>query len=486
MRPLPLLFVFLALTIHANCSFIPDFFAHSSSKNSLINAYASSTGEVSIVKDLEGYYVYTDLAYSTSPWLVGPDTVKMSLGLSNSHVLLIDYCLNFQPYNCDKYHCTKDSGSPQTVNYPYFISSVIQASASVYLDYAYWELQEKALLATACSTFRTDSIGTSRSGIIGLGTDGSSRNNFLKNNLFSILWSSDLRNGTLRFDVDDTYTYYTEGNLTSSANWIVPIQGYIQMSPYDQDFTGSLAFDINADALGFPLQLFQYIVQVIVKTQWLHPITCTNDTFQPTCNYTGYVKNLPTIDLGTGQNSIHITFPPEIYVLNAKNADDYVYSITLNLKALDPLSSGKPYVTSDFGNTIIVDARSMSPYYIVFNATESTNMIQLYQAKVRPDPNNPPSKWIYVIIGIIILVMVIACCASCFKKKRTVRPVTQTPLIIGDNSINNAGPVVTGYDYNYQGGVQNNNYYQQQQPQGTIQYAPPAAPTGYEYAKQGN
>ena len=63
-------------------------------------------------------------------------------------------------------------------------------------------------------------------------------------------------------------------------------------------------------------------------------------------------------------------------------------------------------------------------------------------------------------------------------------PVTQAPLIIGDNSINNAGPVVSGYDENYPGGVQNNNYYQQQ-PQGVIQYAPPAA-TGYEHAKPGN
>ncbi len=223
--------------------------------------------------------------------------------------------------------------------------------------------------------------------------------------------------------------------------------------------------------MGFPLGYFLKVVQYLTFTQWKTPISCTDTNFQPTCNYVGYIKDLPSLYIATGQGKVDFTIPPEIYVLNAKSADDYVDSITLNIQAIDSSLTGESYVAPDYDNTIIFDARTMSSYYIVFNAAGSANNIQIYQAKVRPDFW---TKWIYIGIGSVVLALIIGCFVV-WMKKRKARATSQTSLISGESSRNSIQPVISTYDYQQKddpAGSQN-NYDYQKQPQESIQYAPP-------------
>ncbi len=362
----------------------------------------------------------------------------------------------------------------QTISYPDFTANTIQASACVSLDHTYWELQGKALLAISCSTQRTDLKGNNRYGVIGMGTQGSSKGNFLKSKTFSVHFPSlDVKNGTLKFSPKELDGFYFLTYFTTNANWVVPMRGYIQTAGFSEGFTGSMIFDINADAIGFPPRLFEIFIRSLEEKEWMQGLSCTRDIFQPTCNYTGYIRDLTEIDISAGQpqnNSRRFDIKPELYVLNAKSKDDYVYSITLNLQALNSsFSSGKSYVTADYENTIVLDARAMSYFYLIFNATGNTNTISVYDVSgILPNGTSPDSifnlskysRRDFVIIGFILIVSLTVSCAvlkRCGCNKAGT--IQASPVIIVDNSttIVNAG-------------MQNNFY--QQQPQG-VQYIPP-------------
>jgi len=489
-----LLFTLSILALQASCFSLSDVASLHMRPHTVMNAYAASTGEIPIFKDLDGYYVYTDLAYTTTKGQVGNDTVKMMLGLTNNNVLLTDSCLNFNQYPCDYYHCSKSSGDIETINYPYFVASTIKASAETYLDYAYWDVEEKVLLATACTTFASG-YGAGRYGILGLGTQGDSKKNFLKTLMFSISIDSNLQTGTLKFvnNAQNSAPSVYNG-LIASANWMIASKGFIQVGGYSISFRGSLAFDLNADALGLPSAMFQQAVQAIVSQEWVKQVVCTQDTYLPTCNYTGLVKDLPIIMVCTGQtNNVDFVIPPEVYVKNAKSADDYVYSITLNWKALDISGSGESYVTSDYKDTIIVDPRTMSYFDIVFDATSGSNFVRI-STKHHDTPVKPTKWWVYVIIVCIVLVIIGGCLFVMKKRKANnekpsvvVANATQEPLVVADNSMNYTNPVISGYNYQQQpvGFVPNDNYYQQQQSQG-LAYAPNSTNNEYQYAKPGN
>jgi len=477
-----LLFFLSTLALQASCFSFSGVASLPFNSRPLMNAYASSTGEISILKDLNGYYVYIDLTSVNTTGQVGDDTVRMMLSLTNNNLLLIDSCLNFNQYPCDYYHCKRDSGDVYEVQYPNLVASAIKVSTEAYLDYKYWDIEEKAWLATACSSSYSGYIGAGRYGILGLGTSGFSKSNFLKTREFSIYFNSDRQGGILKFANDQKYATYAIGNISANANWIVPINGFTQVTPYTSNFNGSLAFDIHADALGLPLKTFQWVVDKIAQSQWISNITCTNDTFQPTCNYQGFISKLPSIYIGTGQNSVGFDIPPEIYVKNAYDKDQYVYSITLNLKALDPYLTGESYVTPDYSNTIFLDARTMSAFYLVFDATSGSNIIGIYKANPNPRDNNPSNKWwIYLIVVVFIFIVTGGCC-GCVKRRmanaRTpatiVTQTTQAPLIVADTSA-----IVSGYNYQaYPGAVpivqvQGQGNYYQQQPQGMV-YGPPS------------
>jgi len=427
--------------------------------------------ETILSTDYDGFFVEANLTTSDP---TTNDTVRMILSLSNNNVLLIDNCADFQPYNCKYYHCIPYPGTNTTVRYQSFNATTIPVSATVELNNQYWQLQEKALLATSCEINTSQYLGAGRYGVLGLGTQGSSKNNFLKDKIFSIWLNSTAKSGVLKFGFDQKYANGTVGNITANDNWIVPVKGYIQITPYDQDFNGFIAFDLYGDALGFPLKLYKYIVDTIVATQWLNPITCDNDTFQPSCNYTGYIKDLPTISIATGQNHVHFNVPPEIYVKNAKSRDDYVYSITLNIKALDNSLPDESYVTPDYSNTIILDQRTMSSFYLVFDAIGPINLVQIYQASTDPNaiPNHPLPKWVYIVIICVVVLIIAGSFGVAIRKRAANRPtpqVTQAPFIVPDASINsNNARIVSGRDYQYN--AQGGNYYQQ--PQG-VQYQPP-------------
>jgi len=161
-----------------------------------------------------------------------------------------------------------------------------------------------------------------------------------------------------------------------------------------------------------------------------------------------------------------------------------VYSITLNFQMLDPSASGKSYVTSDYENTIILDARAMSYFYIIFIATGPTNTISLCDVKgILPNTTSNSifnlSKYSgrdFIIIGFILFVSLTVSCAILKKCNGKAAATTQaSPVIIVDNSTTIVNATTQ------------NNYFieqQQQRPQEVgvgVQYVPPAyAGGGYQ------
>ena len=479
MKPILIPLVLFALILHVQTTRLSGLMSFSSLENSAhthINAYdaspsESSPDEIPIHKDLDGYYVNANLADPATS--TSQDTVKMMLGLSSSDVLLIQQdCLGFKQYDCPHYHCNEIPEAQQTVNYPDFTAETIQASSAyVSLDNANWELKGRALLATSCSTGRNDDYdddndddddddlkGTNRYGIIGLGTQGTSKDNFIKNKTFSISFTSDFKSGVLKFSKDDRY-YFQKRTLKANANWVSPLKGFLVVNEFWQNFRANIAFDINAETIGFPPKLFKMIVKQIEKSQRKNNMTCTNDTYQPTCNFTGFISDLSDIRL-VGPYPCTIGIEPEAYVKNA--TDVYVINITLNIQALNSSSSsGRSFVTSDYENTIILNARAMSPYYIVFNASGPTNTIDLYDASTirdtgnstsnntnpNPEPNQGKSSKGPLLAGLIILISIAASCIiikKCNNNGKTAATQGQAPVISVNNStkiVNTAGVV---------------------------------------------
>jgi len=454
------LFLLVSFTIQTFCS------SGLQPPSAIENSGTSYSGEIQIQRDPDGLFINVDLADS-SP--MANDTVKMILSLSDSGVLLVDSCLNFNQYPCGYYHCSEFTTFYKTDNYLNFNASTIQASAAVSLDSEYWELQEPASVARSCATNSSKYLGTGRYGILGLGTEGSSASNFLKQPLFSVYMYSDFQGGVLKFAND--HLKYANGSLLGSLpayeNWTVPIFGGMMISHpifSNPGFQGNLVFDINADVLGMPLDLFNKVMYFMALCQWPTYVVCSNDTYQPTCNYTGYVKNLPDITLSTGDLGVRFKIPVDLYLKDFKSREDFVNSVTLNFKALDPSLSGESYVTPEYANTIIMDGRSMSKYYFIFDATSGSNNIQVYPAnpnathskpKPQPTPKDPNHKWLYIAgAGMIFVVIITVCCILISRRiannkiRRALSSVSaiKEPLAAGavaaEDNYNNS-------DYNY-------------------------------------
>lgn len=391
----------------------------------LLKAYATQSGRVPIMKDSLGFYVAVDLAddsYDASDTDFGPDTVAMTLGLYTSDTLLANNCLGFKQYNCDEYSCSPVPNRNVSHEYAHFTVEGIDIISAAYLDYNNWNLNSWAVLANSCSSRSDIFYNSTRSGMIGLGIDGSSQLNFLEFPIFSVEIDKDLSSGVLLFGIDlsdDAESTTPVAVLDSDANWQVNVTGSIQVGSTSASISTRLIFDINTDAIGLPLGIYR---EVKANFEQAAAIKCSEDNYYPTCMYTHAIEDLPSIILQIGSQSI--TIPPDVFAQpSSRKGSGY---IVLNLKGLSPDLNNASYTPSSFNNTIILGYNFMSYYYTVFNSSlDSTYSITLYTAAIPPDE----SSWVITLIEILGAVSFVIVCICCYfscrdKFKRKVRPQT--------------------------------------------------------------
>ena len=86
--------------------------------------YKTSSGIVDIKKDSSssnGFYVEAKLVDSKTG---NSDTVKMMMSIPNVFSVVAKSCLNFNQYDCGKYHCKQEPSGP-TIDFPSFTATTL-------------------------------------------------------------------------------------------------------------------------------------------------------------------------------------------------------------------------------------------------------------------------------------------------------------------------------------------------------------------------
>lgn len=387
----------------------------------LLNAYATQSGTVPLVRDELGFYASVDLAsYSSDASDTTPNpggTVNAMLALYSPTSSLITNCLNFSGYSCYQPRCSAFNGSNATTDYLYFTAQGYEAAALLYLDYNNWFLENYAMIITSCDTNANTSLyANTREAIVGLGVSAESKPNFMNNPSFSVFIAKNLSNGDLIFSLDETKIQeHTNGtSITCDENWRISTstKSYLKIRKHNITLNASIIFDITMDSIGLPQYLYNQVLGLFNETD---NITCSDSILLPSCDYNGNITDLPNITIFIQKNQT-IVIPPAIYVQNALNQTSNVSSITLNFRALSPNLSNDNYVTPKYDNHIILDMNFMSYYYTYFHSGGTWGQkfkITLYisgQGVVPDDSSN--NSLIYVIIGIVALIILIG--VGCF------------------------------------------------------------------------
>jgi len=361
----------------------------------------SNTSVVSIRKDERGFFVEADFIYD-GPEEAGDQqkAYPVLLGLYTSQTLLASTCSKFSHYDCDSFSCYPFDET--AISYPYFTAKGVYATALAYVDYSRWRLSSDAILADSCGPEGV-SFGSGAYGILGMGIDGDSDYNFIGSSVFSIYLKEDLLSGLLIFKKDMSYATSSipVAVILTDKNWQAQMNGKIQIEQYEYSISSKLIFDINADAIGFPSDQYFTILENLSN----FGVFCKGDTSsRPNCDYNGNISDLPNINLING--TVRIPIAPQIYVQDGGNTEN-VTSIVLDMRAIGTNYSEKAFVTDDFSNTIILDAKFMSYYYTVFEgATNKTSdKVTIYYTDY--SPHNPPKDytWIYVLIAVTIIMI---------------------------------------------------------------------------------
>jgi len=367
-------------------------------------------------------------------------TVPMAIALYSSNTVLIaptGECQDFVPFDCQTFDCLEYKNNKTSTSYPYFDAYGYFAKTYLYLDFANWNLETKTIMATSCVDSKWPSYCGGTYGMLGMGVAVSSWANFRGlQPLFSISIDLDQQDGEISFSLDSTkfkedippVTLFTDDNWHISNIQSIQIgEAQIPTSNF------SLLFDINIDAIGFPLSIYETLLKSFTGPDQ-KPLECNQTYYKPACSYSGNITDLPTIYIHIGNQEI-IQIPPEIYVKegfrNTQSADG---SIVLNIKAVDPsLSDPFNYVRKDFADYIFLDVNFFHHYYVIFNGsnyTQNNNTILLYQAshpKKQADDQGHLMEIIIFVSAIsgFLLVIIISCwVGKCRKRnKRLEAPV---------------------------------------------------------------
>lgn len=405
-------FTLLQLSWNSLGAFIPFLSDDNTSPSQfpLSNSFASKNGNIQLTKDYFGFYVNVDLtnkATEDPQQHFGTNTVSMILALYTSQTLLVENCLHFSPYNCSQYSCTGYLNESTTIHSPYFTGEGYLAKADMYLDYANWNLNTNASIASSCSANTVLPYGLTRYGVLGLGTANNSRQNFINSPMFSISLAPDLLSGQLLFGQNDAINSSRDlvAVLPADEDWKVNANSLeIVVGNKSVRLSANLIFDINAEALGLPIELYNRVLDFFATEV---PMNCITHAYQPVCFYNGDVSALPNITISI-QDQI-IVIEPETYVQNATFKGNSSI-ITLNIKAISPNLTDYSYITSKYNNYIILDSHVMSNYTVLFDATSSPPTIKLYGSVIdyRGD-----LFWVEVVVLAVIFLAVVFCCCFC-------------------------------------------------------------------------
>jgi hypothetical protein len=316
----------------------------------LLNAYASKHGTVKIRSDYYGYYAIVDFQYrytddSDSDYIPSTSTSgDMMLGLYTSQTWLSNSCLGFSYYYCSVNSCSQYTSNTLNENLPYFAASGYRATANAYLDYNGWYLGQYAAITTSCSSSGNSWYGQGRTGILGMGVANGAYSNFRSLEKFSIYIDPTAGTGIageLTFSVDQDKIAYPGSSgftLTADTNWHVAL-GYNAFfyfyGQYSRTFSlnnYNMIFDLASPTIGLPLSIYTNFVSYFATAAG---VTCSSSSLSyPTCYYSGYISNLPTIQLYT--HSQYIDIPPQVYIQSgfSYSNDTYVSSVNLNIRAL--------------------------------------------------------------------------------------------------------------------------------------------------------
>jgi len=369
------------------------------------------------------------------------NTRPMAIALYSSTTVLIapkGICQHFLPYNCESFGCLEYPNNKTSASYPYFKADGYFGKAHVYLDFANWNLETKTILTTSCLDCKWTSYGEGTYGILGMGVAGSSWANFRSlESIFSVYLNPEDQTGEIAFYDDSTKAKdIPPVTLFADNHWHVLNIHSVQVGrsqiPTPQNL--SLLFDINIDAIGFPLNIYKNLLKAL-NTEQEH-IKCPSVTeilYKPTCDYSGNIMDLPIIYIHAGAGRQQIPIPPEIYIQGGFNNTQSQGSVVLNIKAVDSsLTDPRNYVRKDFANSIYLDSNFFGYYYAVFNGSSYTlnkNIILLYQAKhMKKEISNqwPIEK---VIIGISISAILLIGILTVIIRKRNHKKRSNPPRV---------------------------------------------------------
>lgn len=430
----------------------------------ILNAYATKSGTIPLQvqgSDILVFVDFSDDSDETSKFSYDTtDSQPMQLALYTSTTLLSAGCFNYTPYDCSNTSCSNDKdNSTISINFPYFNAIGSRGSAQLYLDYSYFSLSSKPLFASSCTSNNSFLNGSGYYGMIGMGTQGSAMNNFKSYRpLFSIHIPVNSTDATLVFKTDLSYaasdTPTTQ--LQGDSNWHVGGVTAIQMANYSYNISNSLIFDINADTPGFPLDIYNSIINGLQESL---DMICTNDTYRPTCTYLGNTPTFPTIFVQIGNQSIPIV--PAIYLDSDVSDQSDGSDITLLLKGLDSSLTGESYVVPEYKNYIILDSNVMTYYYTVFDGSSDGNTITLYIANQGSD-----IMLLYIIMacgGVMGISCFFCCCIACcigtIKERKIVPEKTQNELLENENKL------AVKEDFMYESGTVDSTNYSRQRSQ---------------------
>lgn len=338
--------------------------------------------------------------------------VAMSLALYNSETLLSTDCLNFLNSDYIGDTLAQDLLNTSVLQFPYFQVEDYYVSSSISASNDGIYFPTTAIFASSCLTNPTNtSYGSGIYGLIGMGTQGgSSLGSFSP--VFSIYLAQDSSSGELIIGTDSSYTAskYLANVFTADENWNIYGVESVQLGTYSAgNLNLSMIFDINADAIGLPLEIFQGVVAGLASEM---SFNCSNETYLPYCSYVGEVNDFPDLSIQIGNQTLYIS--PEIYVYEGYEEMAFLGSIILNLRGLSPNLTNESYVTPAYSNYIILDSHVMSYYYSVFDASSSSgNTITLYTI------DRIDYITIYILCGNagLLLILGIFYCVTHYKKK---------------------------------------------------------------------
>jgi len=387
----------------------------------------------------------------------------MMMSLYSSKTMLIpsgEKCLDFEAYNCTTHTCIINKDQSDSFAYTDFsVTGGFEGNATVLIEKNYWSLNHSVLWATDCESYKNrDDFGEDIDGILGLGIEGDAITNFPthqtydsimggsetittgKPAIFSFFLNDDGKYGQLIFqaDMDKVKTTTPVVTFSSDLNWHVSGVTGVQVGNTVFPLTTKLIFDINSEALGFPLETYKKVVKAIQDS--VKDLECPADiNYQPQCKYSGKMENLPTLYINV-MDSVHedqvITLYPETYAKQVKEMDLPSDKIVLNIRGIssDVNVKNQSYVTEGYSNYVILDQHVMGYYYTVFDTArtkqEDPLTIKMYLAN-----HGNSSKALITVIVCTVIGLIVGLSIYRYKKIQKARmaqsstsPLLQTEL----------------------------------------------------------